>query len=138
MPPTYWQIFSGDRIKPKHRGDLVYMLELPGAAGVPILRDVFDHQGEQYPPGSGDRIVALMELGYHGIVFDGLNREAVDSLMAWQPKMRSDDLSFHLYNQCLIWNSMTFLLCEPEHGLGHLPEALAAGLGFVEPGCSRS
>ena len=137
---TFWQIFSGENIKPDIRGDLVYLLEIPGAPGIPVLRNVFDPTGIEYPSNSYDRLQALLEMGHHGILFEGVSKAAIEALMDWEPPITREDAQFVVYNRRLAWSSMNLLLCDPLDALELLPEpvvrmlkltATAAGVGKV-------
>jgi hypothetical protein len=127
---TFWQIFGGDYLKPKLRGDLVYLLEVPGTAGIPVLRNVFDPSGVDFPANSYERLQALLEVGHHGILFEGVSRAAVDALMDWEPPISQNDTEFLVYNRRLIWSSMNLLLAHPYDALEHLPEPLVKLLGL--------
>jgi hypothetical protein len=118
---TFWQIFCGENIKPDVQGELLYLLEIPGTTGVPVLRNAFDPAGAEYPSNSYDRLQALLELGHHGIMFDGVSKAAVEALMDWEPPMTREDEQFMVYNRRLVWSSMNLLLCDPFDALEQIP-----------------
>ena len=121
---TFWQIFCGENIKPDVQGELLYLLEIPGTTGVPVLRNAFDPAGVQYPANSYDRLQALLELGHHGIMFDGVSKAAVEALMDWEPPMTREDDQFMVYNRRLVWSSMNLLLCDPVDALEQIPDSI--------------
>jgi len=121
---SFWQIFCGENIKPDVRGELLYLLEIPGTLGVPVLRNAFDPAGTQYPANSYDRLQALLELGHHGIMFDGVSKAAVEALLDWEPPMTREDDQFMVYNRRLVWSSMNLLLCDPVDALEQIPDPI--------------
>ena len=119
---TFWQIFCGENIKPAVQGGLVFLLEIPGTPGIPVLRNVFDPLGIQYPANSYERLQALLEMGHHGILFEGVSKAAVEAIMDWEPGLTTEDTSFAVYNRRLVWSSLNLLLCDPFDALEQIPE----------------
>lgn len=130
---TFWQIFCGENIKPNVQGDLIYLLEIPGMPGIPALRNVFDPAGIAYPANSYDRLQALLQLGHHGVLFEGVGKAAVQALMEWEPPITADDPQFVTYNRRLVWSSMSMLLCDPLDALEQLPGPLIEMLRLKVP-----
>jgi hypothetical protein len=121
-PHTFWQIFCGENIRPDLQGNLVFLLEIPGTPGIPVLRNVFDPAGIEYPDNSYDRLQALLELGHHGIVFEGVSKAAVEALTDWEPPISCGDTQFAVYNRRLVWSALNLLLCDPVDALEQIPE----------------
>jgi len=119
---TFWQIFGGENLKPSVQGDLVYLLEIPGTPGIPVLRNVFDPTGIHYPSNSYERLQALLEMGHHGILFEGVNKVTVEDLMDWEPAVTPEDTQFAVYNRRLVWSSLNLLLCDPVDALEQIPD----------------
>lgn len=128
---TFWQIFCGENLKPDVQGDLIYLLEIPGISGVPVLRNVFDPDGIQYPANSYERLQALIEMGHHGILFEGINKVTVDALMDWEPSVTAEDTQFAIYNRRLVWSSLNLLLCDPFDALEQIPEPIVRMLKLM-------
>jgi hypothetical protein len=121
---TFWQIFCGENIKPDFQGNLIYLLEIAGTPGVPVLRNVFDPVGIEYPANSYDRLQALLELGHHGILFEGVSKAAVEALTDWEPPISCEDTPFVVYNRRLVWSTLNLLLCNPADALEQIPEPI--------------
>jgi hypothetical protein len=113
-PVLYWHIYTRDQIRPEHRGNLVYVLELPATGCAPVLRDIFDPSGIDFPNAAQPRLRALLESGYHGILYIGLNKAAVYEVMAEDPQILQDDRDFSHYNCELLKNARQFFLSAPE------------------------
>lgn len=114
---VYWHIYHREQIKPEWRGRLVYVLEVPPVAGVPIIRDIFDPTGADFPSNTRSRISAVLEGQNHGIVYAGVNKGAVYNIMKQDPLILAEDSDFARYNRELVTNSRHFFLINPHLGL---------------------
>jgi hypothetical protein len=113
-PQLHWHIFTREQIRPEHRGNLVYILELSATGCAPALRDIFDPSGIYFPDAAQPRLRALIESGYHGIIYSGLNKTAVYDVMAEDPPILQHDTTFAIYNSELIQHARKFFLSHPE------------------------
>ncbi len=46
---VYWHIYPRDQIKPELRGNLIYLLEIPALPGAPVVRQIVDPRGLDFP-----------------------------------------------------------------------------------------
>jgi len=109
---VYWHIYRRHQIKPERRGHLVYLLEVAKQPGLPVLRHVFDPTGRDFPLGTRQAATLLRRLP-HGIVYRGINKEAVYEILLRDPPITLDDPHFTEYNRRIISNSREFFLVEP-------------------------
>ena len=119
----HWHIYSRDQIRPEYRGRLIYVLELAACVHAPILQEVFDPDGREFPAPTRERFSALIEAGYHTVVYAGLNKPAVDELMAQNPELLCADLDFRHFNRHLLLAARYSLLLDPvrsEAGAEHV------------------
>jgi len=119
---VYWHIYRRHQIKPELRGHLVYLLEVAKQPGLPALRHVFDPTGRDFPIGTRQAATLLRRLP-NGIVYRGINKEAVYEILLRDPPITLDDPQFTEYNRRIICNSREFFLIEPWFNrLGVMPE----------------
>ncbi|MGA2660686.1 MAG: hypothetical protein ABSH34_24630 [Verrucomicrobiota bacterium] len=132
-PNVYWHVYPRTQIKPTLRGNLIYVLEVPVAAGSPVIRDIIDPSERDFPchhttwfptPGQSQR---------RGIVFSGVSKAAVYDVMLFDPRISNDDVGLTRYNAGIVVNARSFFLIAPEHDLRVMP-ALAAQLLCGLPG----
>src|ERR1041384_8666266 len=96
---VFWHIYRRDQIKPPLHGHLVYLLEVPPAPGSPVVRNVFDPTGQDFPANIRQRIRAALTRRHHGIVYEGVSKAAAYGLLLVDPPIRKDDPRFLRYNQ---------------------------------------
>ncbi len=118
---VYWHIYGQDQIRPELRGKLIYLIEVPRAIGSPVLRNIFDPTGTQFPANAPERITALLDGEHHGIIYSGVSKAAVYDVMAFDEPIRNEDYSFLLYNEQIITNSRRFFLIDPDRAPDALP-----------------
>jgi hypothetical protein len=119
---VFWHIYRRHQIKPELRGHLVYLLEVARQPGLPVLRHVFDPTARDFPIGTRQAATLLRRLP-HGIVYRGINKEAVYEVLLRDPPITLDDPHFTEYNRRIITNSREFFLVEPWFNcLGVAPE----------------
>ena len=128
---VYWHIYRRDEIKPELQGRMIYVLEIPRLPGCPVLRHVFDPLGRDFPDDSNERIWSLMSTLRHGIIYNGISKEAAYDVMLTDPKILKEDSRFLLYNHEIVCNSRKFFLAEPERGFDVLPTHTAQLLGGI-------
>jgi hypothetical protein len=109
---VYWHVYRRHQIKPELRGPLVYLLEVARQPGLPVLRHVFDPTGRDFPNGTRQAGSLLRRLP-HGILYRGINKEAVYEVLLRDPPITLDDPQFAEYNRRIICNSREFFLVEP-------------------------
>ena len=108
---VYWHVYRPDQIRSRHRGKLIYVLEIPTVSGPPIMRSIFDLTGKLYPANLSARLAALfVDRRDHGIVFAGVNKTTIDHLITLDPEITADDPLFFNYNWALIRNATDNLL----------------------------
>jgi hypothetical protein len=132
----FWHIYGRDQIKPPLHGDLVYVLEVPGVPGSPVVRHVFDPTGRQFSASLRQNMRAALARRNHGIVYQGVSKAAAYGLLMVDPRIGKDDPHFLRYNQEVVSNSRIFFLAKPESGMEAMLEALERLLGGlpVSPG----
>ena len=109
---VYWHIYRRHQIRPELRGHLLYLLEVPRQRGLPVLRHVFDPTGCDFPIGTRQANALLRRLP-HGILYRGVNKEAIYEILLRDPPITLGDASFGDYNRQLICNSREFFLVDP-------------------------
>lgn len=109
---AFWHIYRRHQIKPELRGHLIYLLEVAKRPGLPVLRHVFDPTGRDFPIGRRQAATLLRRLP-HGIVYRGINKEAVYEVLLRDPPITLEDPQFIEYNRGIISNSREFFLIEP-------------------------
>ena len=111
----HWHIYPKAQIKPELHGNLIYILEVPAFAGAPVLRDVFDPTGLEFPATARRRISSLFDTHYNGIVYVGLSKTAVYDVMLYDPVLLNDDTDFAFYNRQIVANARNFFLTNPNN-----------------------
>jgi hypothetical protein len=119
---VYWHIYPEAQIKPELRGNLIYVLEVPPIPGFSVLRWVFDPSGVDFPR---FKMASLLPGGYHGIIFEGVNKDATEEIMASDPEILMSDREFLCYNRIVVTNSRNFFLIAPERGAETLSKPAA-------------
>jgi hypothetical protein len=123
-PHVYWHLYPRDQIKPTLRGNLICVLEVPWAPGSPVVRDVIDSIGRDFPPRSVVRFPALMHPDHHGILYVGVNKTAVYDLMLIDPQLLPIDSTYSFYNRQIVSNARNFFLLDPNRGFKTMPQHL--------------
>ena len=122
---VYWHIYRRDQIKPKFRGYLICVLEVPPATGLPVLRNILDPTGRDFPIAGPGALAALREFRHHAVVFEGVCKSAVYDLVAQDPVIREERPQFISYNREIVRNARQFLLADPDRSLKGMPEGTA-------------
>jgi hypothetical protein len=123
-PDTHWHIYESEQIKPEHRGKLVYVLEIPRNPGPPVMRDVFDPIGREFPSNTRERLVAVLSEADHGIIIKGVSKAAVYAVMELDPPMLRTDSEFLDYNRRIVRNSIDYFVREPYAAVETAPEIM--------------
>jgi len=126
-PGLHWSIYGPDQVRPALRGNLVYLLEVAATGRAPILRDIFDPSGREFPNNAPARIRALIQSGYHGVVYQGVSKAAVFDVMEHDPRILADDTTFERYNRELLENARRFFLQNPHGPVPETEEVLLGG-----------
>jgi len=122
----YWHVYTQDQVKPELRGNLIYILEVPSFPGSPILRDIFDPTGRQFPSATAARLRALIDSSYHGIMYRGVNKAAVYDVMLQDPVLLKHDPEFAIYNKAILAKARDFFLKQPQHNFNVRAEQVVA------------
>ena len=131
---VYWHIYRRDQIKPEFRGYLICVLEVPPVTGLPVLRNILDPTGQDFPIAGREPLAALLERRHHAIVFEGVCKPAVFDLITLDPLIREERPQFLSYNRELVGNARQFLLADPDRGLPGMPARTARLLRGDIPG----
>jgi len=121
----YWHIYPQDQIKPELRGGLIFVLEVPWEAGSPVVRDIVDTTGRDFPARTRFKFPSLPRPDYHGIMYVGVNKPAVYDLMLLDPQIIPENPDYSRYNAGIIANARNFFLRDPNRGFKALPQHLA-------------
>ncbi len=119
---VYWHIYPRDQVKSALRGELFCVLEVPWKSGSPVVRDIVDPTGRDFPGQALLRFPALMRPDYHGIVYAGVSKSAVYNLMLSDPQIVSEDPGYSRYNRKIISNARNFFLLDPNLGFKAMPQ----------------
>ena len=133
---VYWHIYRRQQIKPEVRGYLICVLELPPATGLPVLRNILDPTGRDFPIAGPGALAALLEFRHHAVVFEGVCKSAVYDLVTLDPVIREERPQFMSYNREIVRNARQFLLADPDRNLKGMPEGTARLLQGDIPGLS--
>jgi len=117
---VYWHIYPQDQIKSELRGNLVLVLEVPWAAGSPVIRRIVDPTGLDFP--CTGAFCGVLRTDHHGIMYVGVNKSAAYDLMLADPPMLLADTSYALYNRDIIRNARNFFLIDPNRGFKAMPQ----------------
>src|SRR5215467_9090754 len=98
----YWHIYPREQIRPELRGNLVFVLEIPWASGFPVLRNIFDPTGRDFPPTTPGRFPYFMRAEQHGIIYQAVNKAAVFDLMLSDPPLTKQHADYALYNREIV------------------------------------
>ncbi|HTL59873.1 MAG TPA: hypothetical protein VL361_29650 [Candidatus Limnocylindrales bacterium] len=121
----YWHIYSEEQIRPEFRGRLVLTLEVPWLAGSPVVRNIFDPTGRDFPTATASSLQSLMSAKHHGILYVGLNKEAVYDLMLSDPPIAKQDADYASYNREIVANARNLFLLDPNLGFKAMPQHMA-------------
>ena len=121
----YWHIYPEEQIRLEFRGRLVLVLEIPWLPGSPVIRHIFDATGRDFPPIDPSSFSALMSAKHHGILYMGVNKEAVCELMLSDPPITKDDADYAFYNREIVANARNLLLLDPNLGFKAMPQHMA-------------
>lgn len=121
----YWHIYPRDQIRAKLRGNLVFILEIPWASGCPVLRNIFDPTGQDFPRTIPIRFPEFMRAEHHGVLYSGVNKAAVCDLMLSDPPMIKEDADYAVYNREIVANARNFFLIDPNLGFKSMPQYMA-------------
>jgi len=121
----YWHIYSQDQIRPEWRGPLAFVLEVPWVTGNPVVRNVFDPTGRDFPRTNPNGLAGSLRGEHHGILYAGVNKAAVYELMLSDPAIRTEDADYSLYNREIVANARNFFLIDPNLGFKVMPQHMA-------------
>lgn len=108
---VYWHIYRPEQVRAARRGRLVYVLEVPTVSGPPVMRSIFDLQGELYPGNLDARLGAVLgDRREHGLIFAGVSPAALEQLVSLDPGITAEDPLFFNYNWAVVRNALDFLL----------------------------
>jgi hypothetical protein len=118
---VYWHVYRRDQIKPEFQGYLICVLEVPSVSGFPVLRNILDPNGRDFPIAGREVLAALWGRRHHGVIFEGVCKSAIFELVALDPMIRVEQPQFASYNRKIILNARQFLLTDPDHSLEAMP-----------------
>ncbi|HVV71168.1 MAG TPA: hypothetical protein VHI52_06670 [Verrucomicrobiae bacterium] len=118
----YWHIYPQDQIKPALHGNLVCLLEVPWTAVTPVVRDVFDPAGGEFPNHMALRFPRPMREDHHGIMYLGVNKAAIFKLALLDPQMPIEATDYSRYNRQIISRARNFFLLDPNLGFKAMPQ----------------
>ena len=121
----YWHIYPRHQIRLELRGNLLFVLEVPWVAGCPVLRNIFDRTGRDFPRKPVGRFPEFTRSEHHGIIYAGVNKAAVYDLMLSDPPMSNTDTDYALYNQSIVASARNFFLIDPNLGFKSMPQHMA-------------
>jgi len=121
-PHVYWHVYPREQIKPELRGDLLCMIEVPWTPGSPVVRDIVDPTGRDFPNQAVSRFPALMRADHHGILYAGVSKTAVNDLMLTDPQLLPIDSAYSFYNRQIVSNARNFFLLDPNRGFKTMPQ----------------
>jgi hypothetical protein len=124
-PHLYWHIYPRHQIRPELRGNLLFVLEVPWAPGSPVLRNIFDPTGRDFPRTSPASFPEFMRTEHHGILYAGLNKTAVYDLMLADLPVSKTDPDYAIYNRQIVANARNLLLLDPNLGFKAMPHHMA-------------
>ena len=116
-------------IKPRLRGHLIYVLEIPRIPGLPVLRQIYDQTGKDFPPLPHSDLFSIAREHGDCIAFMGVSKDSVFDVMTFDPPLSNDDSGLDRYKRDLLRNARNFFLATPDSGrqcdLGTVPERIA-------------
>ena len=133
----HWHVYRREHIKPELRGRLIYVLEISNQPGQPLVRDIFDPTGKEFPCNTREQQLALLERKNNGIVFVGVNKAAVYDLVTQDPPIQNTADRYLDYNSSILENSLEFLLGDSSAQTQALPVEIsrfAIGVASKKPG----
>ncbi len=101
------------------------VLEVPWLPGSPVLRNIFDPTGRDFPRISPPTFSSWMSAQHHGIVYAGLNKSAVYDLMLSDPQISKTDPDYAVYNREIVANARNIFLLDPNLGFKAMPHHMA-------------
>ena len=124
LPHLSWHIYPQEQIRPELGGNLAFVLEVPWSPNSPVLRNIFDPTGTEFPRASF-RLLNLERQDHHGILYAGVNRAAVCDLMLSDPQLLNEAPDYALYNRQIVANARNFFLLDPNLGFKSMPQHMA-------------
>ena len=121
-PHLYWHIYPQQQIRAELRGNLLLVLEVPWAAWTPVLRNIFDPAGRDFPRIDSETFLSFMQSEHHGILYAGLSKPAVYDLMLADPPMPNRDADYALYNHEIVARARNYFLVDPNLGFKSMPD----------------
>lgn len=121
----YWHIYPQHQIRLELRGRLAFVLEVPWAVGCPVVRNIFDPTGRDFPRTNPEVFSGSLRPEHHGILYAGVNKAAVYELMLSDPAMLTGGSDYALYNREIVANARNFLLIDPNLGFKVMPQHMA-------------
>jgi hypothetical protein len=115
-------MYPQGQIKPALRGNLVFVLAVPWVVGSPVVRDILDPIGNDFPGQPIIRLPALIHPDHHGIMYIGVNKSAICDVMCADPKMVPEDPNYAVYNRQIVANARNFFLLDPNRGFKTMPQ----------------
>ena len=131
---VYWHLYRKDQIKPEFQGWLICVLEMPPVPGLPVLRNILDPNGRDFPIAGREALASLWEGRHHGVIFEGVCKSAIFDLVSQDPVIQEECPRFARYNREIVQNARQFLLADPERGLKSMPAGNARLLRGDIPG----
>jgi hypothetical protein len=119
---VYWHIYPPHQIKPELRGHLLCILAIPGSGNSPVIRDVVDPSGRDFPRFPQIKITDFVNGPHHGIVFQGVSREALYEVISLDPPIDRADVTCSGYNRQIVDNCRKFFLRNPGHPWNGVPQ----------------
>ena len=121
-PHLYFHLYPQNQIKPGLRGNLIFVLSVPWALGSPVVRDILDPSGNDFPGQKPIRFPALIRPDHHGVMYIGLNKVAICDVMLSDPQIIPEDPSFSFYNRQIVSKARNFFLLDPNRGFKTMPQ----------------
>jgi hypothetical protein len=121
-PHLYWHIYPQKQIRAELRGNLFLVLEVPWAARTPVLRNMFDPDGRDFPRINSGTFLSFIQSEHHGILYAGVNKPAVCNLMLADPQMPNRDADYALYNHEIVRRARNYFLVDPNLGFKSMPD----------------
>ena len=121
----YWHIYPEEQIRPEFRGRLTLVLEVPWVPGSPVVRNIFDATGRDFPRTNAPTFSALLSTKHHGILYAGINKNAVYDLMLSDPPINQKDVDYVSYNREIVANARNLFLRDPNLGFKAMPQHMA-------------
>ncbi len=107
---VYLHVYPQEQIKFRLRGDLIYVFDIPRTAVRPVIREIYDVTGRDFPPVSDLNIFSVDRADSEHIIFAGVNKTSVYDVMAFDPPLLNNRPEVEQYNRLLVPECPQFLL----------------------------